>query len=125
MTQLYNGGIGLNPLAKPIADQVWALDQEAERVPVATRMAGNHPNPFNPETIIHYEMASIERVQLEIYDLLGQKVSVLVDGVQFPGRYQAVWDGRDTQGWAVASGVYIYRLATPSHVESRKMTLLR
>ncbi|MCC7264632.1 MAG: T9SS type A sorting domain-containing protein, partial [Candidatus Latescibacteria bacterium] len=125
VSQLYNSGSGLNPLAKPIADQVVAQEQEVERLPLATRLAGNYPNPFNPETIIHYEMASAERVKLEIYDLLGQKVSVLVDGVQFPGRYQAVWDGRDTQGRVVASGVYIYRLATPSHVESRKMTLLR
>jgi hypothetical protein len=125
VSQLYNSGNGLNPLAKPAVGQAVAWEEEVERLPLATRLAGNYPNPFNPETIIRYEIARQELVEVGIYNLLGQRLRVLVDAVQVQGSYQAVWDGRDAQGQPVASGVYICRLSTPIYTESRKLTLLR
>jgi len=103
----------------------------------------NYPNPFNPKTAISYQLsptgqAAASRVELAVYNLLGQKVRTLVQARQPAGRYEVTWDGRDDTGREVGSGVYIYRLragdpstgspqAGSGHgfVQSRKMLLLR
>ena len=85
----------------------------------------NQPNPFNPETTLGYALPRAQPVRLTIYDMLGRPVRVLVDGEQPPGQHRVVWDGRDRQGRAVASGVYFYRLQTPLFSQTRKMILLR
>ena len=90
-----------------------------------SRLSLNQPNPFNPETTLRYALAEAQVVRLEIYDMLGQRVRVLVDGEQPPGAHQVVWDGRDHNGRPVASGVYFYRLQTPQFSHTRKMILLR
>jgi hypothetical protein len=85
----------------------------------------NTPNPFNPQTVITYQLAKSEPARLEIYNLLGQKVRTLVDVAQKAGAHREAWDGKDEKGLAVASGTYFYRLSTPSFTAARKMTLLR
>ena len=70
-------------------------------------------------------MSSSEHVQLDIYNLLGQKVRILVNEEQVPGFYSVVWDGRNGEGQEMASGVYLYRLVTPEYTQSYKMTVLR
>ncbi len=85
----------------------------------------NYPNPFNPETIIRYQLARTAEVRLEIYNLVGQKVTTLVDKKLSSGAHSVTWHGLDALGRPVASGVYIYRLQTDSFVESKKMLLLR
>ena len=72
----------------------------------------NHPNPFNPETVITYTLPSSEVVQLSIYDLAGQRVRVLVQRGQSAGHHQVVWNGKNDIGGDVASGVYVYMLRT-------------
>jgi hypothetical protein len=95
--------------------------------PVAFTLYYNYPNPFNNTTIIEYELTRMARTELTIYDLLGRRVVTLVDAVCPPGIHSAVWDGRNRDGGAVASGVYVYRLqiddATASG--SKKMILLK
>ena len=85
----------------------------------------NFPNPFNPRTTISYRLPQKSRVELVVYDLLGQKVRTLIDGVKPAGTYRVQWDGRDDAGREVASGVYIYRLEGNGWTENRKMLLLR
>ncbi len=85
----------------------------------------NYPNPFNPETIIRYQLARTTEVKLEIYNLVGQKLTTLVDKKLSSGAHSVTWHGLDALGRPVASGVYIYRLQTDSFVESKKMLLLR
>jgi len=87
----------------------------------------NYPNPFNAETTIRYENPSdgSRRTTLRIYNLLGQEVRTVVDERQGPGRYQAVWDGRDRSGAPVSSAVYFYRLTRGEYSHTRKMVLLR
>ncbi len=85
----------------------------------------NHPNPFNPNTLIRYSLAVPGRVDLRVYDLRGRLVRTLVAADRPAGWQQAVWDGRDDAGIAVASGVYFYRLESGSFLRSRKMLLLK
>lgn len=85
----------------------------------------NFPNPFNPETVISYQLPAPANVELTIFNLLGQPVRTLVQEPQASGRYQVKWDGRNENGIAVASGLYLYRLRAGSFVETRKMMLMR
>jgi hypothetical protein len=102
---------------------VGVMDNES--VPSKTVLYQNHPNPFNPTTAIDYGLREPCRVTLTIYNVLGQKVRTLVDGDQTAGFKTARWDGKNTKGQSVASGVYIYRLRAGDFVEAKKMILLR
>ena len=91
----------------------------------------NYPNPFNPTTIIKYNLPELSDVKLEVFNVLGQKVMTLVDGMKEPGYKQAIWKGDSINGAYVASGVYIYRLQATgketgtSFSKCKKMILLR
>ncbi len=87
----------------------------------------NFPNPFNPGTTIRFFAPRAEHVELIIYNLLGQRVRTLFDGVAIPGAdndFQWI-DGRDDFGRTVSSGVYFFRLKTPSFVLTNKMLYLK
>jgi hypothetical protein len=84
------------------------------------------PNPFNPSTTIRYEVAQTSHIRLSIYNLLGQEVTRLVDAVQATGRYSVVWDGRNSLGQTVASGIYTYRMTTDTgFTDVKRMTLVK
>jgi hypothetical protein len=85
----------------------------------------NHPNPFNAETLIAYQIPRRSRVQLTVYDLLGRKVAVLAAGMRDPGYFSVRWDGRIRGGAEAASGVYFYVLETDGLQLKRKMVLVR
>ncbi len=85
----------------------------------------NVPNPFNPSTQIAYQIPDAGPVSLAIYNTLGQRVRVLVQDSQTPGRYRVTWDGKDMQGREVSSGVYIYRLAHARGVITRRLLLVK
>lgn len=94
-------------------------------VPASFELYQNFPNPFNPETAIGFGVPQQDHVRLRILDLLGREVTVLVDGEKTPGIYRAVWDGRDTRGELVSSGIYLYELKASSFRRVRRMLLLR
>ncbi|MEJ2538041.1 MAG: T9SS type A sorting domain-containing protein [Calditrichia bacterium] len=85
----------------------------------------NYPNPFNSGTTIEFYLPLTSEINVEIYNLLGQKVRTLWQGRQMAGQYQLRWDGRDETGREVASGVYIYRMQSRGFVQSRKMLFLK
>lgn len=86
----------------------------------------NHPNPFNPKTTIPFDVPSGGgMVRLDVYEVSGRLVTTLIDGYRGEGRYDATWDGRDSAGRDVGTGVYFYRLVAPGFTESRKMVLLK
>jgi formylglycine-generating enzyme required for sulfatase activity len=85
----------------------------------------NIPNPFNPTTTIRFTLPSRTPVNLSIFDTTGRLVRTLVDGVEESGTHSRIWDGRDNSARPVRSGIYFYRLQTGSHVQSRKMLLLK
>ncbi len=90
-----------------------------------SRLLQNVPNPFNPATAIAFEVGAEGRVGLEIYDLRGARVRVLLDAVLPRGRHEATWDGRDDLGRRVPSGTYCYRLRIGGFSAIRKMMLLK
>jgi len=103
-----------------------ALNGMLPPVPAAYTLDQNYPNPFNPDTTIEFGLASGSNVQLVVYDLAGQVIRTLIAGDQMPAGYHvAAWDGRNSSGAKVGSGVYLYRLSAGEFVEMRKMTLLQ
>lgn len=112
-------GNALPDPATAVADDVWG------RQPDVLQLEQNVPNPFNPETTIRFSLPQSQPVDLAIYDLAGQTVATLAR-TDYPAGYHTLnWDGRDQQGRAVASGVYLYRLSTPTTTQTRKLLLLR
>lgn len=94
-------------------------------LPAQFALLQNYPNPFNAETQIRLSIPSSGQVDLRIYNMLGQLVKTLVDADLPAGDHQAVWNGTDDQGRALASGMYFYRLQAGGMSEVRRMVLLR
>ena len=98
---------------------------EARPVPKAFSLGQNVPNPFNPSTLIRFELPHATKVRLVIYNTLGQVVRILVDEQRARGAHQVQWDGKDVDGLDVASGLYFVRMKAGDFVGVRKMVLLR
>ncbi len=96
-----------------------------DQVPLATTLAQNHPNPFNPSTRIEFALARGTRVDLAVFDLTGRRLARLISGDLASGRHTVLWDGRGDDGRGLPSGTYLYRLVTGDEVFSRKLTLLK
>ena len=93
-------------------------------LPQGFALGHNYPNPFNPSTIIPYQLSTTAHVRLEIFNLLGQRVATLVDEEQMAGTHTTQWDGTNRAGQAVGAGVYIYRLLIDGQAISRRMVLV-
>ena len=93
-------------------------------LPSEVGLGPNYPNPFNPSTLIPYQLAATSPVRLEVFNVLGQRVATLVDEAQSAGAYVARWDGTDAAGRAAASGVYFYRLTVAGAHWTGKMVLV-
>lgn len=116
--------------------RIKALARVVRPLPKSYWLSQNHPNPFNPTTIISYAIPGQHHqpgsnappgvhVKLTIYNLLGQQVVTLVDEARAPGYYTVRWDGRDRNGQQMASGIYLYRLQVGSFVKVNKMVLMQ
>jgi len=97
---------------------------EAE-IPESFSLIQNYPNPFNPETDISYALPSDCKVNLTIYNLLGQKVKTLVNEPQTAGYKTTHWNGRDEQGNLVSSGIYFYKLNAGEYTDTKKMVMTK
>ena len=110
-------------------DQGWILPRvtSTDEAPLVarTQLKGNAPNPFNPKTVISFDLARYGPVELSVYDASGRKVKTLVDGTRSSGPYRVEWNGTDDAGRKVASGVYHYRLRADGVDTSRPMVLLK
>ncbi len=98
------------------------------RIPGPVRkleLSQNHPNPFNPSTIIRFALPRRATIQLAVYDARGNRVATLVDGEAKAGRHAVRWNGRNLRGQPVASGVYFYRLDTDDQTLTRRMILVK
>jgi len=105
-----------------------AVREKQDFFPVSFFLYQNFPNPFNAETIIAYDLPIRSKVTLSIFDLLGQRVSSLINEVQEAGKKSIIWDGMDDFGKPLSSGIYIYWISVGSLNEvaqARKMILLK
>ncbi len=110
-------------------DSVTGLDDGSlTGIPTRFELGQNYPNPFNPSTTIPVTLAGNQwqKVQLIVYNILGQKVRTLFDGVLQGGKYQFQWNGRNDQGQLLPSGIYFYRLTVNQQpIQTRRMIFLK
>ena len=93
-------------------------------LPQRFALGPNYPNPFNPSTMIPYQLPTATYVQLDVFNVLGQHVATLVDTEQQAGFHTARWDATNTAGQAIAAGVYFYRLTVRGGQQTQRMVLL-
>jgi hypothetical protein len=95
-------------------------------LPMVNALRQNFPNPFNPETMISFDLSGDQVVSLAIYDMTGQVIRTLVDAQPMTaGNFKQLWDGRNDSGAKVGSGVYFYQLRAGDFIAKKKMTLLQ
>lgn len=105
-----------------------ALDvrqQNSELLPVKFALEQNHPNPFNPSTVIEFALPQASMTNLSIYNILGQRISTLVDKELPAGFYQVTWDGTTDNGTMAATGIYFYRIEADKFQSTKKLMLLK
>ena len=105
--------------------QALAVEVDNGRIPSVFELSQNYPNPFNPITTIRYSLHRPSQVSITVFNLLGQEVRTLENGMQSAGMYETTWDGTNQTGGQVASGIYFYRIKAGENVETRKMLLLK
>ncbi|MCH8929241.1 MAG: T9SS type A sorting domain-containing protein [Candidatus Marinimicrobia bacterium] len=97
-----------------------SVDEDISITPFSFQLEQNYPNPFNPVTTINYVLPSTSEVLLIVYNLLGEEIARLVDGIQSTGFHQITWDAS-----GVSSGIYFYRIQAGGFTQTRKMLLLK
>ena len=96
----------------------------SDDLPSEFDLSQNYPNPFNPSTTIRYSLPEQSDIVLEIFNINGQLVRILANGLQQPGYHSVVWDGTNGAAIRVSSGIYFYRLRGAKYVSIRKMLLI-
>ena len=97
---------------------------KSSRLPENHFLLTNYPNPFNPTTIIYFEMPKSENIAIKIYDILGQEVRTLFDGYHINGSDEISWNARDNYNQPISAGVYLCRIETKHYSKVHKMVLL-
>ncbi|MFQ5863865.1 MAG: S8 family serine peptidase [bacterium] len=126
-----SGEVTVHPFNAPdssfdVSDIIVLVDTDLGNIPSSFDLAQNYPNPFNPATKIEYELPVASRVSLTVYNLLGQKVRLLVaETTQAAGRHTVAWDGTDDSGRPVSAGVYFYQLKANNFTKVKKMLIVR
>ena len=96
-----------------------------EVLPSSFALFQNHPNPFNPETEIRFGLPESNHVVIKVFNSLGQEVRTLADRPYEPGNHSVRWDGKDTNGTPVSSGVYLYQIEAGTFSQVKQMSLMR
>jgi hypothetical protein len=94
-------------------------------IPVVTELKQNYPNPFNPETTISFALNTSDHVEIEVFNLVGQKVKTLIKEDIDAGYHSIIWNGTDDSENQVASGIYLYKLKTGRYTSTKKMILMK
>lgn len=94
-------------------------------IPSSYKLHQNFPNPFNPETIISFDLPEKAKVSLKIFDILGREVRTLVNEEYDKGLFKVNWNGKNNMGEKLASGIYIYQIRVNNFVEAKKMILIK
>jgi choice-of-anchor B domain-containing protein len=100
-------------------------DESYQFIPQTTEIYPNYPNPFNPSTTIKFDLAKNQLIQLNIYNILGQKVRSLYSGLKAAGQHEFLWNGNNDIGQTVSSGIYFYRLITANKILTHRMIFIK
>ena len=107
-------------------DAYASVELTPETAPTTWALRQNYPNPFNSQTLIVFTLPRNERVELKIFDLKGAEIRTLIAHLSMKkGKNQCLWDGLDNSGYAVPSGIYLYRLKTGSFTSIKKATFIK
>jgi hypothetical protein len=104
---------------------VSGVDENLAQLPKKLQLLPNYPNPFNPTTVISWQLAVGGPVEINIYNTLGQRIRRLYSGSQPAGYHKVEWEGRNDSGSSVGTGVYLYQITTPEGELVRKMILMK
>ncbi|NOZ74531.1 MAG: T9SS type A sorting domain-containing protein, partial [FCB group bacterium] len=104
---------------------VLSSDERNTRLAEVYRLDGNYPNPFNPSTMIRYDLPTAGTVNLSVFDLRGRLVRSLIDRYQEAGKYSVRWNGKNQNDQSVSSGLYIVRMEADGNIRTHTMVLLR
>lgn len=121
----YTAGTG----NQPIGALTWfgmtvGVNEKAE-MPKGYLLSQNYPNPFNPTTKIRYQLASPANVRLEVFNSMGQKISTLVNDFKAAGQHEVSWNGRNSAGANVSSGIYFYKITTENFTQTKQMIFIK
>ncbi len=107
-------------LSDPVSASITAIDKSDHQLPITYFLEQNFPNPFNPRTVIRWQLAGSSDVELSVYNLLGRKIATLVSERQEAGYYQITWDAS-----RFACGIYFYRIEAGEFQDVKKMIFLK
>ena len=99
--------------------------EDEEIIPTVTGLSQNYPNPFNPTTNIEFGLPTEQEVRIDVYNILGQHIQTIADGQYPAGNHTISWNGSNSNGENVPSGVYFYNMTTKDFSQTNKMMLLR
>lgn len=114
-SSVFTGPMVINKLEIPTS-----VDDELHTAPQLFALRQNYPNPFNPSTVIEFELPVSSEIRLEVFDMLGQRVALLVNEFRSSGTHQIRFDAS-----TLSSGTYIYRLKAGDFTQTQKLTLLK
>ena len=109
----------------PVEITAYVSNDDPGVAPLVTRLEGNYPNPFNPETAIRFSLKDSGKVRLNIFNIKGQLVRTMLNSDLNAGYHNLVWNGKDDAGRSVSSGIYMYRLEAPGYTKTLKMMLMK
>jgi hypothetical protein len=124
-TLVLAGTDGAGLWRRPLSEFVMQVDNGDTPLTQNFILQQNYPNPFNTNTTIRYAISNVSNVSIIIYNVLGQTVKTLVNGRKDAGNYEVSWNGKDDDGHAISSGIYIYKLKYGITVKTNKMMLLK
>jgi hypothetical protein len=101
------------------------VDADENNIPADFHLAQNFPNPFNPSTKIEFSIPVTAHVTISIFNILGQETATILDEIKPAGNYSITWDGVDSYGQKVSSGIYIYRINADDYTDYKKMALVQ
>ena len=102
-----------------------SLSSRVELIPESFALYQNYPNPFNPSTTIKYNLSDNSYVNVAIYNVAGELVKILFNGLQNKGKNSLIWNATNNENDPVAGGLYIYTVSTENGIYSKKMMLLK
>jgi hypothetical protein len=107
-----------------------SVENISSGIPRSFKLYQNYPNPFNPSTKIKFDLpSSVDQyyyhVKLEVYDVLGKRVAVLLDKQLRSGSYEFEWDSEALPNLLLTSGIYFYRLSAGEYISTRKMIIIK
>ncbi|MCK5738993.1 T9SS type A sorting domain-containing protein [bacterium] len=102
-----------------------SVASDAITKPASFSLSPNYPNPFNPETVIRFQLSQSSWAKLKIINTFGREMCTLTDSHYAAGHYSVRWDGCDSHRNAVSSGIYLYQLKVGRSIQVGKMNLLR